>query len=138
MSATTTQRNFLAPDIMYFLTFVLGMGGFWLSGYISGLLPVMKDANLAALLGMAVTSFVYGAILAVWTMITSRGPALKRVVVAVIPAVVLGIGAAQVIVRLASGKITNLTSLGILTFILFVCYGLIYVLSLALARRVVR
>jgi hypothetical protein len=43
-----------------------------------------------------------------------------------------------VIMKLAVGKITSLMSLGILTFILFVCYGLIYVLCLALARRLTR
>ena len=132
------QGSLMAPDMMYFITFALGMGAFWVSGQAVRLLPYQSNRGLATILSLLTTSLIYGLVLAAWTAITSRGLNLKRTILAVVPAILLAYGAAQIITRLAAGKITNLMSLGILTFVLFVCYGLIYVLSLALARRLAR
>ncbi|HEY6736143.1 MAG TPA: hypothetical protein VI322_00340 [Candidatus Saccharimonadia bacterium] len=128
----------MSPDIMYFITFALGMAAFWLSGRVITLLPHMANRSAAMALGLAVTALVYGLTLAVWTIITSRKIMPKRILLATVPAIILGYGAAQVITRAAAGKVTNMMSLGILTFVLFVCYGLIYVLCLALARRIAK
>lgn len=139
MSAQISPRGRMAPDIMYFLTFTLGMGAFWLSGRAATLLPHIANRSLATTLSMVVTALVYGLILAIWTAVIGGGLNIRRILLAVVPAVLLGMVAAQVLLRLAAGRLHNTSlDIGLFTFALFVCYGLIYVFSLALARRIVR
>lgn len=138
MPATAERKSFLPSDILYFITFLLGIGAFWLSGQAVSLLPFAKLGGATMAVGMTVTALVYGAVIALWTIPVLRKISIKGVLAAAIPAVVLGIVAGQAIARLAAGKVNSLQDLGFLTFGLYVCYGLIYVISLMLARRVAR
>jgi hypothetical protein len=136
MSQTDNGRVFMASDIQYLLTFAAGMGAFWLSGQASAYLPVVKDRGLSMILGMAATAAVYGLGMALWTFIMLRRRALvKPVVVATVLAVILALLSAQVILRLATGHVTTMMHLGLLTFALYLCYGTIYVIGLAVARK---
>jgi hypothetical protein len=138
-SQTDNGRIFMASDLQYLLTFAAGMGAFWLSGQASTLLPVVKDRGLSMALGMVVTAAVYGLGMALWTFVLLRRRALvKPLLVATVLAVVLGILAAQLILRLAAGQITTMMHLGLLTFALYLCYGTIYLIGLAVAKKLAK
>jgi hypothetical protein len=138
MAQSTDSRMFMASDVQYLITFGLGMAAFWLSGWVGGLVARALNQNLPFELGMAVTAAVYGGIFIIWSLIVLRKFALKALLVGVILAVALAIGSAQVILDLASDNVRNLFQLGLLTFVLYLCYGLIYALSLTVAKRLAR
>ncbi len=134
MAAARSSRILMASDTTYFLTFAAGMAAFWLSGRASALLPAMKNNGLAIASGLVVTGAVYGLGILVLSLVLLRHFG-KGTLVSTGMAVVLGLASAQVIVRLAAGHIHNRTDVALLTFVLYLCYGLIYVISLAAGRR---
>jgi hypothetical protein len=138
MATTAKKPLFLGQDVLYVATFTLGFGAFWLSGRVASLLVHAVDRHIAGWVSLAVTAGVYGLILGLWTIVALRKLSLKAMLGAAIPAVILGMVAAQGILRLASGHIHSLLQVGLLTFALYICYGAIYVLGLVIARRLAR
>ena len=138
MPAQPAAKSFLPSDILYFVTFLLGIAAFWLSGQAVSALHLGKLGPSAVYVAMVVTAVIYGAIIAVWTVPVLKRLSPKAMLTAAIPAVVLGIAAGQTISRLAAGHVKSLQDLGFLTFGLYVCYGLIYVVSLLLARKLTK
>ena len=134
MAAPSSDRILMASDMLYFLTFAAGMAAFWASGRVSALLPAMTNNTLAVVAGLTVTGGVYGLGMLLLATIMFRRFG-RATLIATILAVVLGLAAAQAIVHLAAGHVHNLSGLGLLTFVLYLCYGLIYVVSLAAGRR---
>ncbi|HVQ44504.1 MAG TPA: hypothetical protein VMT30_06065 [Candidatus Saccharimonadia bacterium] len=132
--ADSAKRVLVPTDLLYLLTFAAGMAAFWAGGHASRLLPVMKNHGLALAAGLVVTAGIYGLGLFVISLLATRRLG-RGVLIATIVAVALGLAAAQGIVRLAAGHIHTKTDLGLLTFVLYLCYGAIYALSLAIARK---
>jgi hypothetical protein len=135
MAADGEKRTF-PTDILYLLTFALGMAMFWASGHVGQLLPVMRTNTLAIAIGLGVTAGVYGLGMLILSLIVT-----KRVIptlAATLVAVVLGLIAAQLILAAVAGHL-NLSvplNLGLLTFVLYLCYGGIYALALAIGRKI--
>ncbi len=135
MASKSANRIILPNDVLYLLTFAAGMAAFWISGHASVLvLQAVKNPGLNTVLGMVVTGGVYGLGMLMLSIIIMRRLS-KGAMVATILSVILGLIAAQVIVRLATGHVHNATGVGLLTFVLYLCYGAIYVASLAIGRR---
>jgi hypothetical protein len=126
----------LPSDIVYLLTFAAGMLGFWLSGHAGSLLPAITSANLQKTVSLGVTAAIYGLGMLIVCLITIRR--IKPTLVGVLIAVILGLIAAQLIVHLAAGHINTRQDLGILNFVLYLSYGGIYVLGLAVSRRIAK
>jgi phosphoglycerol transferase MdoB-like AlkP superfamily enzyme len=126
-------------EVQYFLMFVLGIAAFWLSGFVSGLVPVMHNHMLAQVAGLVVTLAVYGLVfVALEAVLLGRDRALKPILVPAIIVVVLAIVAAQLLVKVASGHIHNNVDLGLLTFALYLFYGIFYVIGNTVARRLTK
>ncbi len=135
MASHSSSRILMASDTLYFLTFAAGMAAFWLSGHASVLaLHNVKAVGLHPILGLVVTGGVYGFGMFLLALAVMRR-AGKGLLIATAMAIVLGYGAAQIIVRLAASHIHTPTGIGLLTFVLYLCYGGIYVASLAVGRR---
>ena len=134
MGASSKDRVIMATDMLYLLTFTAGMAAFWASGHASAVLPAMKNHSLAGASTLVVTAGVYGLGMLLVTLLVTRHLG-RAAVVSVIIAVALGLVAAQGILHLAAGRIHNSTDVALLTFGLYLVYGGIYVLSLAVARK---
>jgi len=138
MAVSSKERGVMPADILYLITFAAGMAAFWLSGHASILaLQNIHTHGLRTAAGLIVTGGVYGLGMLILASAVMRRLG-KGAIIATVAAVALGLGAAQVIVRLAAGHIHTNTGLGLLTFALYMCYGLIYVVSLAAARRIAK
>jgi hypothetical protein len=125
----------MASDVLYFLTFAAGMAAFWLSGHASVIaLQAVKNVGLHSILGLIVTGGVYGLGMFLLGLAVLRR-VNKGLVIATVMTIILGYAAAQIIVRLAASHIHTTTGVGLLTFVLYLCYGAIYVASLAAGRR---
>lgn len=133
--ATPDKKTALPNDILFLLTFVAGMAGFWISGHASRIaLQGVTDPGLHNILGYLVTGGVFGLGMLLVALLVLRRLS-KGVFIAAGTAAVLGLITAQIIGRLATGRIHDLTDLGLLTFVLYICFGVIYALSLAVGRR---
>jgi hypothetical protein len=96
--------------------------------------PVVKSHGLAVALGLIITSGVYGLGMLMLAIILMRRLS-KGAVIATILSIALGLVAAQVILRAAAPHVHTTTGVALLTFALYMCYGTIYVVSLAAGRR---
>ncbi len=137
MATSSENRVFVPTDLLYLLTFTAGMAAFWISGKAPVLLPHLQPRSLAIAAGMTVTAGVYGlGMLALALLVTRRLG--RAALIATVIAIVLGIGAAQAISQLAAGHIHNRTDVAVATFALYLCYGAIYALALAIGRKFAR
>lgn len=135
--ATAAEKRVLMPsDLLYFLTFALGMGAFWVSGRAGRLVPASNDATLHTISSLGVTVLVFAGIMAVYAFIVTRQ--LKAVLVATLVAAVLGLVTAQAIVAVVAPHVTTTQQVGLLSFVLYFCYGFIYVGALALGRKIAK
>lgn len=127
----------MTSDLKYFATFTAGMAAFWVSGHAAQLLPAIKPQALSVVAALAVTAGVYGLgmLLVSWLVFRKVG---RGLIISTLTAVVLGIASAQIIVRLAASHVHTKNDLAALTFALYLCYGLIYALALAVGRRFAR
>ena len=134
MATGGKDRILMASDSLYFLTFASGMTAFWISGQASALVPALKSPVLHVILGLAISGGIYGL-----GMFVLSSRVLHRVgkgtLFATITAVILGFAGAQIVVRLAAGHVHNTAGLGLLSFVLYLLYGTIYVASLSVGRR---
>jgi hypothetical protein len=141
MADSGEKRTTLPADMLYLLTFALGMLAFWLSGHASELLPKMFSVflrpGLATTAGLAITAAIYGLGMLILAVFATH-KSLKGTVLATLIAIILGLVAAQLIVRVAAGHIHSKLDLGLLTFALYLVYGGIYAFALAMGRRVAR
>ncbi len=137
MAAASNDRILTSSDLFYLLTFALGMAAFWLSGKASQLLPVVSDRTASIAMGLGSTAAVYGlGMLALSLAVTRRFG--RPVIISTVLAIILGLAAAQVIVRVFAPMVHSNNGVGLLTFGLYLCYGVIYVVGLAVARRFAR
>ena len=123
-------------EIQFLISFAAGMAAFWLSGKAAAALPVMPNHMLALISGIAVSALVYGlgaAVLA-WLVLGSER-SLKAVLGAGIVAIVLAEITAQALVPMAAGFVRSQATLAVLMFVLYLLFGLFYVLSNLVARR---
>lgn len=125
-------------EVQYFLMFVVGIAAFWASGYAAGMLPAMHGV-IALAAGLVVTLAVYGLIFAVLQLVLlGRNRSAKAVAISTVVVVVLAVIAAQVVTQVAKGHIHNKLDLGLLTFGLYLFYGMFYVLGNTTARRLAK
>lgn len=134
MAQAAKKQILLSSDVKYFLTFGAGMAAFWLSGHASQLLPAIKSQPLAVVASMVVTAGIYGLGMLIVAFLTFKKNG-RPAVIATITAILLGIGSAQVIIRLAASHVHTKSDLAFLTFALYLCYGVIYVIGVSLGRR---
>lgn len=124
-------------EIQFIVSFVLGMAFFWLSGKATSSLPVMNNQVLALTVGIIASALVYGAGMAVLAAVTLGAKrSLKAILVATVIAMVLAELTAQVLLRPLAGFVHNNTGLAFLMFVLYLLFGLYYVVSGLIARRV--
>lgn len=134
MGEPKNGRVLMATDMAYLFTFTAGMAAFWASGQVRSLLPPITDQTLAIVTSMVVTAGIYGLGMLLVAFIMTRRFG-RSILVAVILAIVLGLAAAQGIVRLSAGRVHATSDIALLTFVLYLVYGGIYVGSLAFARK---
>jgi hypothetical protein len=135
MASERANRLIVPTDLLYLLTFTAGMAAFWISGHASRLiLQSVEIPALHSVLGIVATGGVYGLGMLMLSILVMRRLS-KGAVIATVLAIGLGLVTAQIIVRLATGHVNNTAGLGLLTFVLYMCYGAIYALSLAAGRR---
>ena len=124
-------------EIQFIVSCVLGMAFFWLSGKATAYLPVINNQMLAQIVGIIVSAGVYGlgmAGLAAVTLGAKRS--LKGILVAAVVAMVLAELTAQVLLRALVPLVQGNNGLAILMFILYLLFGLYYVVSGIVAKRV--
>ena len=125
-------------EVQYFLMFVVGIVAFWASGYAAGFLPAMHGA-MALVAGLLATLLVYGLIFAVLELgLLGQNRAVKPIAIATVIVVILAVIAAQVFTHVAKGHIHNKLDVGLLTFGLYLFYGLFYVIGNTTARRLAK
>jgi hypothetical protein len=94
---------------------------------------------MALVAGLVATLAVYGLIFAVLELVLlGRNRAVKPIVISAIIVVVLAVIAAQLVTQVARGHIHNKLDLGLLTFALYLFYGLFYVVGNSTARRLAK
>jgi hypothetical protein len=122
-------------EVQYFLMFVVGIAAFWASGYAVGILPAMHGA-MAVVAGVAATLLVYGLIFAVLELVLlGQNRAAKPVAVSAVIVMILAVVGAMLLQKVAAGHIHNKLDVGLLTFALYLLYGLFYVIGNTIARR---
>ena len=137
MAETNRKRVLLPTDVLYLVTFTLGMLGFWVSGHISALLPRIAGGDVFQVVTrLMMTSAIYALIMLVVAAIVLRR--FLPTVIATIVALILGSVAAQLIVSLAASHISGRSQFALLTFILYFVYGLIYVVALVIGRKLAK
>lgn len=118
--------------------FVVGIAAFWLSGFVAGMLPKLPS-SLAMVAGLVTTLAVYGLIFAgLELVLLGRDRAVKPIAVATVIVAVLAVVAAQLLTSVAKGHIHSAVDVGLLTFALYLFYGLFYVVGNTTARRLAR
>lgn len=137
MAAASSGRVIMPTDILYLVTFTLGMLAFWASGHAAAFLPRLADPQLAVAASLLTTAGVYGLVMLVLALVVLRRHVLGALATTLI-SVVLGLGTAQIVIRLAAGHIHSKQDLGILTFVLYFLYGGIYMLALAVGRKLAK
>jgi|GEM_PF-5165565 len=127
-------------EIQYFITFAVGIAAFWLSGQAAS---QVRDPHLghfiAASLGLIVTLAVYGLGMAILALLLyGRSRTLKAVIAAAASAVVLAALGAQLLLHFVARLVHTSRQVGYFTFVAFLLYGLFYVVSAAIGRRLTR
>lgn len=133
MGTTAEDRVLSRGDILFFLTFALGMAGFWLGGHAGVLARQIGGPTLSTILSYTATVGVFALGMIVLAFVVTRS--IKATLVSALVATGLGLVTSQVIIRLAIGHISTSQQVGILTFVLYLCYGFIYVAALAIGRK---
>jgi ACR3 family arsenite efflux pump ArsB len=137
MATTGKDRMFSSTDIQFLLTFVAGMAGFWLSGHLPSylhLVIVLHSSLVTYALNLSIAALIYGLFMVIWTgIILGRRRALKPVLVAAILATVLGL-VSSFALAWAGAHHLNI-SFALLAFILYLAYGIYYVIGWTVARR---
>jgi hypothetical protein len=125
-------------EVQFLISFAAGMLGFWLSGKAASSLPVISNHTLSTIVGFVAGAVVYGIGMAVvaWFILGAKR-SLKGVLAAAVLAMVLAEVTAQWLLRVIIGAvhISDQTGLAILMFGLYLCFGLFYVVSLLVGRR---
>lgn len=123
-------------EIQFIVSFVLGMAFFWLSGKATASLPPISNQMLAQTVGILVSAGVYGLGMAALTAVTLGAKrSLKAILVAAVVAMVLAELTAQVLLRALVGYVHNNNGLAVLMFVLYLLFGLYYVVGNLIARR---
>jgi MFS family permease len=124
----------MATDMLYMLTFAVGILMFWVSGHVADVIPILPNETLDIIVSVGLTTLVFSLGIAIFSFFMQKRQ-FKLSAIAGLAALVLGIVADRVVVGLASGHISTQQDLTILTFVLYLVYGTIYVLALAIGRR---
>lgn len=134
MPTESPAKPSIYSDLLYILTFSLGMGAFWISVHAASALSHAINVRSSFVMSLLVTAVVYGVVMLMLALLIVKRliPALAATGISII----LGLVAAQVIIRLSLGHINTKQDLGFLTFGLYLCYGGIYVLALVIARKI--
>src|SRR5476649_1013732 len=134
MARSSENRILKSSDLLYFLTFASGIAAFWASGQVSIHLPAMHSRVASSTIGLLVTGGVYGlGMLILSAVVLRRAP--RGIFAAVVSAILLGFIAAQLILRFVAPSLHGPASLGLLTFVLYLVYGAIYVMCLGIGRQ---
>jgi hypothetical protein len=125
-------------EVQFLVSFAAGMLGFWLSGKAASSLPVISNHALSTIVGFTAGALVYGLGMAVvaWFVMGAKR-SLRGILVAAVLATALAEVTAQWLLRLLIGAvhISDQTGLAVLMFGLYLCFGLFYVVSLLVGRR---
>jgi hypothetical protein len=133
---------FSSSDLKFILTFIAGMAGFWLSGHIPALLPAKFLPNnylVVFIITLTLALIIYGLGMALWLLIVlGRDRALKPIIIPTVLIMVLALISSLVLTRVGPGLAKNATGLALLTFGLYLGYGLYYVIGWFVAKRLAR
>jgi hypothetical protein len=135
------DRLFSSSDIQLLLTFVAGMGAFWLSGNLPSILHINFSITGHQILSFAanlcVALVIYGVIMFGWSLalLRSRG-ALKPSLMAATTAIILALISSLILTWMGLHGVA--IPLAVLAFILYFVYGAYFIIGLAVARRLAR
>lgn len=140
--ASTQSGLFESRDLQFLLTFVIGMATFWLSGRIPTYVPlsILPHNRLAlTLIGLTLALLIFGASVFLWNwLVLGSRRALRPVLAGTVTALVLALATS---LYLTFGQLPHFqgqTGLALLTFILYLVYGIYYVIGWAVARRLAK
>jgi hypothetical protein len=137
MSASN-DRMFSSSDLLFLLTFALGMGAFWLSGRLPGFIPGLAMSNqlLSFILSLIVALLVYGLIMTIWTwLVLGSRRTFKAALAGGIVAALLALATSLALTAFGS-QIT--VPVAVLAFLLYLIYGIWYVIGWTVAKRFAR
>ncbi|MDB5178512.1 MAG: hypothetical protein JWN01_455 [Patescibacteria group bacterium] len=136
------QSVFSGTDIQFLFTFAAGMGAFWLSGRLPGYLPlttVFHSYLPALIVTMVLALAVYGLGMAAWVWVTlGKRRARKPILVATGVATTLALISSSVLTFTNLGRTQTTAQLAILAFVLYLIYGIYFVIGWALARKLAK
>ena len=124
----------MATEMLYLVTFALGILMFWVSGKVADFIPILPNETLDIIMSVGLTTLIFALGIAIFSFFMQKRQ-LKPALLSGLAAFVLGIIADRIVVGLASGHISTQQDLTILTFVLYLVYGSVYVLALAIGRR---
>jgi hypothetical protein len=140
VATASKDSTFSSADIQFLLTFALGMAAFWLSGRLPGYLPVglLPHNYLASfIVNLVLALIIYGAVMFGWAwLILGSRRSLKSALAAGIVAIVLGLASSLALTALAQHHLN--IPLALLAFILYLVYGIYFVIGWAVARRIAK
>lgn len=129
---------FSSTDLQFLLTLVAGMVAFWLSGHLPALvsMPTVHNQWVSYFMYLIPAILIYGIVMVIWAwIILGSRRALKPVLIAGGLAAVLALASSLALTFLGSHL---QVSVAVLAFILYLIYGIYFVIGWAVARRIAR
>jgi hypothetical protein len=139
MSGSDSAKTFSGSDVKFILTFVAGMGAFWLSGHLPRYLPVKllpHNYTVIAIIGLVLALLIYGLGMFLWNMIIlGRRRSLRPTLMGTTVAVILALATSLTLTYTQIGHPHNRTELTIMVFALYVVYGMYFVAGWITANK---
>ncbi len=140
MAASGKDSLFSSGDIKFVLTFAAGMAGFWLSGHLPGLIPVqLYPHNYFAVyvIGLLLALLIYGLGMVLWSWFMTGRRALKPAFLSGVVVMILALITSLILTKTSLGHVVTQGQLAVLAFVLYLVYGLYYVIGWGIASRFV-
>lgn len=142
MSASGKSQTFSSSDVKFLLTFVAGMGAFWLSGHLPQYLPLHQLTNnrpTLAVIGLVLALIIYALSMFIWSwLVLGRSRNLKPPLMATATTFVLALATSLTLTFTSVGTPQNKNGVVILVFVLYLLYGLYFVVGWLMAKRLAK
>jgi D-alanyl-lipoteichoic acid acyltransferase DltB (MBOAT superfamily) len=142
MPGSDSAKTFSSSDVKFILTFVAGMGAFWLSGHLPRYIPVkLLPHNYAAvaIITLVLALVIYGLGMFLWSfVILGHRRALKPVLMGTTVAVILALATSLTLTYTKIAQPHNKTELTLMVFALYVVYGIYFVAGWVTANKLAR
>jgi hypothetical protein len=136
------KSTFSSSDFKFLLTFVAGMGAFWLSGHLPQYLPLQQlttNRPTLVMIGLVLALAIYSLSMFIWSwLVLGRSRDLKPPLMATVAAFALALATSLTLTYTTIGAPKDKNGLVILVFVLYLLYGLYFVIGWLAAKQLAK